>query len=281
MKHQVLICSYAKDFEWLKWNLTTLRRFSKGFLPPVICVASDDEPGARFMVNNFYPEATVTIKDGRPGLGNLRAQVAMMSGDLLCPEADYVWLVGSDCLVSRTFQPDAFFRDGLPVMLINTYGELLKVAPGILPWQKGVEDALGFSPNYEYMRRLPLMYPRALFKKVRDHIAAHTKKPFEEYVYDVGAYAQRSNRSDAANFSESNVLGAWAHKFEPDMFHWLCLDHCYESAMKEFPNPMIQFWSHGGMDFPCDCRFGYGSGKNTFGKTPREVIRDILNETHL
>lgn len=277
MNHQVLIASYKKDFVWLRPNLLSLRKHMKGFLHPVISVSSEDAAEARELVANVYPQCKVCVVNGRPGLGNLRAQVSMMCGDLLCEEADYVWLVGSDCVVSGEFTPEPFFRNGRPVMLINTYEELLKVAPGILPWQLGTEAAVGFQPVYEYMRRLPLMYPRALFPAVRRHIESLHGKKFEDYVYDIGAYAQKSNRSDAANFSESNVMGAFAHRFMPEAYEWVCLDEDYAGEMAKLPNPMIQFWSHGGMEHPMDGDFAYGEGKRTLGKTPREVIREILS----
>jgi len=276
MTHQVLIASYKKDFEWLAPNLTTLRRFSKGFLPPVISVSSEDAAEARALVKNVYPEAEVWVKDGRPGLGNLRAQVSMMLGDMLCAKADYIWLVGSDCVVSSEFTPEPFFRNGKPVMLINSYEELLTYAPGIEPWRVGTTNALGFEPQYEYMRRLPLIYPRELFALVRRHIESVHGKTFEDYVYDVGAYAQKSNRSDAANFSESNVMGAFAHRFMEGSYEWVNLDSDYAGEMAKLPSPMIQFWSHGGLDTVADVRFTYGDGQTTFGQTPRRVIQQIL-----
>lgn len=276
MKHQVLIASYKKDFVWLQYCLWTLHKFSRGFLPPVISVSSRDAHEAGIIARNHYPGATVVVKDGPPDLGNLRAQVSMMLGDEMCPEADYVWLVGSDCVVSRDFSPSPFFRNEKPVMLVNSYELLLKHAPGIEPWRVGTEQALGWKPEFEYMRRLPLMYPRELFPRVRGHVSNLHRLPFEEYVYRVGAYAQASNRSDAANFSESNVLGAFADRFMHDAYEWVNLDSDYAGEMSKLPNPMIQFWSHGGLDTPADVRFDYGKGQNTFGKTPREVLREIL-----
>ena len=273
--HQVLIASYSKDFVWLGPCLASLKKFSVGFLPPVISVSPDDAEGVKEVVNRNFPEATFVIHCDERGKtkGNLRAQLSMMSGDRLCPQADYIWLVGSDCIVSSEFKPEPFFSGDKPVMLMNSYGHLLKFVPAacILPWQLGVEKALGFSPNYEYMRRLPLMYPKRLFGFAREAVCARHACEFTDYVYDVHSKTDNGERSDSSNFSESNLLGAYAHKFEPEMFEWRCLDDAYNTI----PNPMIQFWSHGGLDFACDCRFDYPGG-HTFGKTPREIITDIL-----
>lgn len=278
MTHQVLISSYQKDFQWLYWNLVTLKRFMRGFLPPVINVSSGDAAECRELVARTFPEAKVWVFDGRPGLGNLRAQVGMCMGDKLCEGADYIWLLGSDCVVSGDFSPEPFFRNGKPVMLINSYEKLLQYAPGIGPWRVGTTNAIGFIPDYEYMRRLPLIYPTGLFEPMRRHIEALHEKCFSDYVYGIGAYAQRSNRSDAANFSESNVMGAFADRYMHDAYEWVNLDEDYEGEMAKLPSPLIQFWSFGGLDTPADVRFAYGDGQNTFGKTPRQVIKEILRQ---
>src|SRR5574342_144140 len=96
-RHQVLIASYNRDFVWLQYNLRSLRKFQAGFLPPVVCVDGGDFAAAQRLVSQDFPGARVMRKDGRgPGTGFLRAQIAMMCGDLLCPQADYVYLLGSD-----------------------------------------------------------------------------------------------------------------------------------------------------------------------------------------
>lgn len=278
MNHQVLIASYHKDFIWLGPCLASLKKFSVGFLPPVISVSPDDYFGACAVVSRHFPEATVVVHCDPRGVakGNLRAQLSMMNSDVLCPSADYVWLVGSDCIVHEKFSPEPFFRDGRPVLLTNSYEHLLKYVPRacILPWQDGVEQALGFRPTHEYMRRLPLMYHRRLFKDAREAVEARHACSFTDYVYDVHHNVNngdRPERSDASNFSESNLLGAYADRYFPGAFYWICLD----DQPNLIPNPMIQFWSHGGLDKACDVRFDYAGG-NTFGKTPRTVITEVL-----
>ena len=274
--HRVLIASYQKDFPWLEHCLRSLKRFSVGFLPPVISVSSEDAHNCRRLVGTSFPEAEVWVKDGPPSLGNLRAQISMMHGDHFCAPADYVWLVGSDCIVSREFRPEPFFRNGKPVMLMNSYEHLLPYAPGIEPWRVGVENAIGIKPEFEFMRRLPLVYPAGLFDRVRKHIEVRHGKAFEDFVYSVGAYAQQSNRSDAANFSESNVLGAYAYVYMHEAFEWVNLDGVFEKEMATLPSPLIQFWSHGGPDHPCDVDFTYNENRRTLGKTPRQIISEIL-----
>jgi hypothetical protein len=199
MTHQVFISSFGKDYPWLEYNLWSLKKFQCDFLPPTVCVDSQDYPGALQLVARTYPETRVMRKDGRgPGTGFLRAQVAMMCADLLCPEADYIYLVGSDCMAFRRFAPDVYWFKGLPVMLYNSYAELGNM-DSVGAWQHATEQVLGFDCPNETMRRLPLVYPKELFPAVRKHVETRHGLAFEDYIYKKGH-----------PLSESNILGCYA-----------------------------------------------------------------------
>ncbi len=264
MKAQCLIASYAKDAVWLEVCLRSLKKFSVGFMPPVVAVSQIDYAQFREIADRVFPEAIISVFDGH---GFMRAQAAMCSGDILCPDAEYVFLLGSDCMMVDTFSPEPFFRNGKPVMLYNTYQHLLKHAPGVKPWKIGTERVLGFTVPAEHMRRLPLVYPVELYPLVRAHIEELHKMPFIDYLY-------ASDKSHGGN-SESNILGSWAYKFRPDMYEWICLDDRYDSEMKNHPNPIHQHWSHGGIDRKCDRDMKYFGG-STLGKTPRNLFKEIL-----
>ncbi len=256
-KHQVLIASYRKDFPWLRHLLRSLDKFaSDDFMCPVIAVPSADKKEADAMVREIQSHVHVQEWDG-PGFG--RAQDAMMSGDILCPFADYVWLLGSDCLATAPFSP-ANYSDpatGLPVMLYNTWGHMAKHAPVTLMWRPGVEKAFGWEPKGEFMRRLPLAYPRGLFKPMREFIEKRHNRPFKEYVWH--------NVNHCRDFSESNVMGEWAWRHHQADYSWQCLDD-YKGAWPALP--IVQHWSHGGLDRPRD----------QDGKTPRAVIEETLGK---
>lgn len=277
MKHQIIISSYAKDFPFLGPCLRSLKKFATEFLPTVVSVAPHDWEGAQKVIDRNDPTARLVIHCDERGIarGNLRAQISMMSADKFTPDADYFWFVGSDCLLFDHLVPGTFFCEGRPVMLVNTYEHLFKFVPRacLTPWQDGVEAALGIRPDFEFMRRLPLMYPRELLKMTREAIAERHGCTFEDYVYERTFRTNRGERSDASNFSESNVLGAYAYHYQHDMFTWVNIDDQIDPTREA--NKLIQFWSHGGLDHPCDCRTDY-VGTNTFGKTPRKIITEVL-----
>lgn len=248
--HQFLVASYRRDFPWLRENLRSLQKFSRGFLPPVAVVPPEDEALARAVVGQVgYGE--VQVKAG-PGFG--RAQVVMMSGDIHCPKADYVYLTGSDCMAVRDFDHTEYWLDGKPLMLWNTWAHLAKYgSPGMM-WKSGTEAALGGVSQGEFMRRLPICYPRALYAACRAAVEARHGN-FERYVLH--------SVNHVRNFSESNVLGEYAFRHMQDAYRWWCLDK--EHYLGAFA--MRQFWSHGGFGRP-DPNFG--------GKTPQQVIIETL-----
>lgn len=259
--HQFLIASYPRDYHWLRFCLLSLRKFSDGFLPPCVVVAPKHGIGPQSVggtIRQCYPEATVGIEDGPAHLGNLRAQVSMMKSDIHCPKADYVYLLGSDCLATRRFDPTVFWRAGRPEMLFNSYTHVEKFHRDACCWRGGTTQALGWIPEFEYMRRLPIPYPRDVFARARGHVSNLHGKPFEDYVYSTG------KNSWPQFFSESNVLGAFAHKYMEESYTWTNLD----AIPWPNNNPVVQFWSHGGLDRPRD--------GHPVTVTPRRVIRQAL-----
>lgn len=278
MKHQILIASYRRDFIWLRYCLQSLAMYSTGFEKPVVALTSDDVDFFTKRVDPTGHLADVRIFEG-PGFG--RAQAAMMSGDILCPEADYVWLLGSDCLATRAFSPADYCDDlGRPIMLWNSWAHMEKHGRETLFWRDGVRAYTGLEPTGEFMRRLPLAYPRELFPAARYQVAftadhslagvnAHEdfNPVFNEVCFD------RVNRR--RNFSESNILGEIGYRFMPDKWNWVNIDKgCppdpegLPAGVRAWPTamPIVQHWSHGGIDRPRD----------QDGRTPRSVIAEAL-----
>ena len=270
MTHQILIASYTRDFIWLEPNLKSLRRYSRGFLPPVISVDGQDFFEAKKLVARAYPEATVVQKDGRRGQGFMRAQISMMQGDLLCPQADFTYLVGSDCIFWKEFSPEMYFFNGKPVMLYNSRKYFEDAHAGApIQWMDSTAQILGFHVQGEYMRRLPIVYPKELFAPMRKHVELVHGHKFEDYIYQRNA--------QGGPVSESNILGAYAWEKMRDLYHWM---HCDDNAeyvkyRADNPDPMAQFWSHGGLDRPTAANV-FINGRCIVGRTPRDVMREVL-----
>ena len=263
--HQPFIASYQPDFVWLEYLLRSLRLRARGFADPVICVPESDREEA---VRRF-PGTTVAVQDSVPEGATkwrrfLAAQVAMMECDVHCPTADFVWLFGSDCFVTDSLYPEMGMRNGRPVMPSNTYAHL---GPGSDWWRDGTEKALGVRPiEREFMRQLPLVYPRHLYQAVRAHVVRTHGSPFREYVYGT---AREGNK-----FSESNVLGAFAWTFRREAYEWVDFDA--PGASEAYAYPVRQFWSHGGIDGPGSDYPSYFRRAEYVGTTARKYMEASL-----
>lgn len=274
MKNQCLISSYKGDFVWLQHCLRSLNKFSEGFLPPVISVSAQDLPVARWVVQQTFPQAEVFVHDlprayagSVEGMGMMRAMSSMMHGDLLCPEADNVFLVGSDCLATAPFRPQDYLGlRGEPVVLMHSYEHLRTLHPDAVPWRDGTALVLGFTPGYEYMRRLPSVFHRSTFSETREYVEALHGMSFVDYWFSGFAAGQRGQ-------SEANLLGAYAHRFQASRYRFENMD-----TVSAFPeNALLQFWSHGGLDRPVDIHYTL-DGHDVFGMKPRDVIVGVLGD---
>lgn len=270
MKCQALICSYPKDFGWLDYCLQSLNRFSEGFLPPVVCVEAIDAPLAGKVCDMACPAAVLKVRDGRPGQGFMRAQIAMMRADELCPDADVIFFIGSDCVAVEKFTPGPYLApDGRPAVLFSKYEIMKDCHADTLPWRPGVRRVLGFEPPAEYMRRLPSVFPRSIFAPMRKHVETLHGRGFDDYIYTADAVHH--------NTSEANILGAFAHRHMPETCEWVdvATQGLYGCQVIGWPTVILQLWSHGGLDRPTDSRFEL-NGKSVVGRLPRDIIKEVL-----
>lgn len=265
-KCQCFIASYPKDREWLHYCLLSLKKFSTGFLPPVVGVTAADYDMFRAIADATYPETTV-VAYGDPGW--MPAQVRMQRADQFCPDADFIFLLGSDCLAVSEFRASDFFRDGKPVMLYSTFSALLKTSPAVAAWKKGTERVLGFKVPNESMRRVPTIHPRGLYAPMRAHVESVHGMPFDKYI-PIG-------ETRGGGTSETNILGGFAWEKMRDIYHWVCIDDA-ETKKREhidWPCPILQFWSHGSLDRKCERDMSH-FGVTTLGKPCRQIITEVL-----
>jgi hypothetical protein len=274
MKAQIFIASYRNDLEWLRLSLISQKKFCKGFLPPVVNIPIGDVEWMTASLRDAHPEVIITTRHVRKNHGLrsefMSAQIAMMRADEYCPEAEFIFLLGSESVVSSEMTPEMFFKGERPAMLVSKYSDLEKCHPDSLVWRPGTTRYLGWEPGYEFMRRLPCVYPRKVFAPFREYVG--TRSPW--HVFDDAIYRWDEIYRDT---SEQNLLGAYAYQNFRDKLEWVDVGCASigHGPLKEWPNPVVTFWSHGGLDKPCDLKFEL-NGKSIFGRTPRSVLKEIL-----
>lgn len=234
MKLEILIRTHAPDAQWLEWCLLSCKQRVPEIPVTVVCPITDG-PRIKLVTDKFdLPLSTVypVHKDGY-----MDQQWTKLNADHFCKDADYIIHVDSDCI--WTAGVEGLFSDGKPLMLKTPYDELQSGGAGV--WQGITERALGYRPEFEYMRRMPLVYPRIAYSLLRSHLR-------EVHAKDGGLekwFAGLENRE----FSEFNALGLFCDWYLTEQFTWVDTSRVGSGFCQEtLPEPVMrQGWSWGGM----------------------------------
>lgn len=255
MKVSILIVSHAKDIEWLRWCLRSIKRFASGFHQVVIAwpVQEQDQ-----LWGKIEPDSGAVVRlfvEADPPLGQLHHQVQKCLADEYCRDADFILHFDSDCVFREPVVPEDFFVDGKPILLYDSW---TKSGFGV-QWRAPTELALKTSRTFDTMRWMTMVYSRETYALFREHISVYNEIGFTDYVL-----AQKPTYPQG--FSEFNALGNFALSDHPEKYS------LWNLSEKPWPKvKYIQFWSHGGLD-----RVIPEEGQEFRGKTPRQVIESIL-----
>ena len=152
--------------------------------------------------------------------GYLSQQVSKMYADEFCG-AEYVLHVDSDCVFTKPCTPESFFHGGKPAILREEGVDS--------PWPKISVNTLGWYDGAEYMRRLPIIYPRWAYGEFRKYVKDRQGVELRDWIM------HQSHRA----FSEFNTMGQFLYKTHQEDFAW-----CHPSAMDTVAK---QWWSWGGL----------------------------------
>ena len=219
MKTSIVTVTYDKDLEFLKYNLKSIQKFCKGYHDNVViiddhendCVETQrylDSVGQKYFVNK---DAKYIKK------GYVRQQYMKLLSDLyVSQDTDYICHIDADSIFKTEHSPNRFFRNNKPILIKNNYSKLVKAftkrgenTDGILKWKETTSEILNWDVEYEFMFRMPLVYPKNLTKLVR------------EYIEEINNSSLLDTLKDIPIMSEYNVLGAYAHQFTPQDFFWI------------------------------------------------------------
>lgn len=210
----IFIRTYYKDLEWLAYCLASIAKFGRGFRQIIVCIPENQKRHLDAM--NLTAEKVVTC----PVYQNdyLGQQITKLLS-WQYTDAESILFVDSDCCFTEIFTPEDFMQDGKPLIYKTHYS---KVGDAIC-WKEPTEKLLGKPVEYEYMRRLPIMYWR------------HT-------LFSIPGTIVASNALKQGSFSEFNYIGAWAESYQPD--HYVFSD----TDTNEIRTPKLkQNWSWGGI----------------------------------
>lgn len=221
----IFIRSYKKDFEWLVWCIKSIDRYVTGYKELLLEVPDKDFAVVPKDVHDKVDH--VFLRQERTH-GYIDQQISKLQAHKRT-DHQFILFVDSDCMF---FTPcdvrKEFFVDGLPVMLKTPYSSF-NPRENVLRWKTITQKALGdaFHVDYEYMRRFPLIYDR------------RTLEYLEVCYPNLEDYCCRQKDHE---FSEFNVMGAFADKHHPHLYHWI------NTTNQPLPRTVAkQWWSYGGI----------------------------------
>lgn len=215
MTTSIYLRTYHKDIAWLHKALESIYKYCTGFKDIIICIPQSQ----RHLLNHLTAEKIVTCPDyANDYLGQQISKLLAYQHT----DADYVFYTDSDCIFLKPTKPEDFFIDGKPYLLKTPYS---KVGDAIC-WKEPTETALNAKVEYEYMRRLPLIYHTSTLRDIDKFMGG-----IERYILS------------RSSFSEFNLIGAYAEIHEPESYVFLDTDTNALPAIC-----LKQFFSHDGVD---------------------------------
>jgi hypothetical protein len=247
---EILIVTYAKDFPWLELARKCIARHGSGFSGITIVVPRHDRNpehpimGKERMWNGIR-ERWVFF-DEEPGKGFLHHEAMMARADELVPAGTkYVMHMDADCMMKMSNSLEDYFLNDKPIYIWRTWDSLSspdprdptrKVVSDCIMWKEPTAKQVGFHSDAYTMCRHPTVFPIEFYKPYREHISAHHRMPFMDYML---SGERNSHPQDRLDFT---AFGQFAKKFMEDKFHWI---NC---ATEEYPaDRMRAYWSHGGI----------------------------------
>jgi len=229
MTYDIFYRTYAGDAVWLEYSLQSIHKFVTGYSSVIVTAPESSrsviEP---IVLKHGFKFIACQALHRNDYVGQ---QATKMYADLYTT-SDLVVHVDSDVIFTKPVTLQSFLNaEGIkPLNLKSAYANINT------PWKKVTESHVGFKVHYEYMRRIPLVYPREIYKHTRHHLEKVHGITFNKFI--------RSMRSATSSISEFNIIGAISERYYPNCIEW-------QDTHGTVPIPehyAIQYWSWGGIN---------------------------------
>lgn len=208
-RFEFLMVTYHKDFEWAEFTLRSMKKFGSGDFGITLVVPHSDKNLFGPLCERFGCNLRICLP--MPGKEFLHHMAHKMYADVWVPNGtDYVIHIDADCVFGEPFTPWTFMHDNKPILVREHFGDFVH-HPHRSLWRANIQNNLGFDCEWETMVRHPFIAHVDLYRKIRDHIEALHKYPFEQYVC-------LQKESYPYTFTEFPDMGAFVLKFEPERY---------------------------------------------------------------
>lgn len=243
---EILIVTFARDMDFLRYCMKSIRQYASGFYGTTIVVPSH-EVGLYDWVRK---EAKVVYFDEPAGKGMMAHEIQKCRADEWCPAADFILHLDADCMFFRRVTPADYVKNWQGLMVGESYASITN--PNRHIWKKCVEDATGYTPTHDCMVRHPQIHPRQVYQATRDAVEAFTGRSFNEYVL--------SCRNEfPQGFAEYPTLATIGLRNFRLFYDFTEYDHAADAKLTSQPAGSFQYayrrdrdfvtewWSHGGI----------------------------------
>lgn len=236
MRTDILLVTYRKDYDWTVFCLRSIEKFAFGFGGvTLVCPVDDEAIFVALAARHSRSDLPILVKGYIPKKGYEfnHHQVMKCYSDVLCPKADYVLHIDSDCIFTDLVAPNDYFKDEKPYLLMRTY----QPSEPWYIWRKPTSAALGVVCNHETMVRHPAVHPVATYRDLREYMEKLHGIPFSEWVL------KQPGNYPACHFSEFNTLGSYVLIACAERYEVVDTDKADQP-----PSNLVQGWSWGGVD---------------------------------
>ncbi len=223
MHVDIFIRTYHKDLQWLSHALASIAKYVTGHVSVIVAIPK----GQGHLLSHLTTERVVEVDDLPDGyIGQQMTKLEAWQHT----DADVILYWDSDSIATEPVNVlEEYFKDGKPILYKTRYDV---IADPNFPWRPITAKAVGFDVEWEYMRRLPLVYWRDDVKAAQEHIEAVHGTSLRAYL----------RAQPFRKFSEFNAIGAWIDRFNPDAYEII------DTETHPMPkNKLAQFWSWGGI----------------------------------
>ena len=227
MTYDIFYRTYYGDAAWLDYSLQSIHKFVTGYSSVVVTAPeSSREIIEPIVLKHGFKFIVCDAIHADDYVGQ---QATKMYADLYTT-SDIVVHVDSDLIFTQNVTLQSFLNaEGTKPLNLKT-----KYVDIVTPWKDITEHNVKFDVQYEYMRRIPLTYPREIYRNVRDHIEKVHGVTFYEFIRSI------TNRE----MSEFNIIGAVSEQYYPNCIEW-------QDTHGTVPIPesfATQYWSWGGVE---------------------------------
>ncbi len=211
----IFIKSHKPDFWLLQFALQSISKNITGYRNIILVIPEDQKHD---FDTRYLPERTLIFYISEYGTGGWLYQQVCKLNAYKYSDADFIMYSDSDAFACNPINVQDLIVDDRPEILFTDYEQL----PDAKIWQKPTELLLNDVIPWEYMRRLGLIYHR------------ETLVNLNNWIPNLEDIIMKSER-----FSEFNLLGAFANKFENHKYRWVNTDN-----WSYVPPVFEQVWSH-------------------------------------